>query len=275
MRRRKPFSFGGRSIISGFCPFLLLFFSLFFLNSHALGKQGKDKCYSSCGPLLNITSPFRLKEDPRGCGISGPPFELTCENNNTQPVIHLPHRRYYVQEISYEQKKIRIIDPGLESSLIPLYRTSPSLPNHDPPSLALWYESGVLVFLNCSQAVNEPSYVATAPCNLSSPHAHVYAMIGNSISVSQLHTSCRVVMNLPTSDAIRNLNNCSAIHDVLMRGFYINWMIDTCYLGNPDCWNTGLCDAVDILRRTRCSSCERIFESFSCKFIVGFFVLNE
>ncbi|KAJ8639582.1 hypothetical protein MRB53_016276 [Persea americana] len=43
-------------------------------------------------------------------------------------------------------------------------------------------------------------------------------------------------------------------------------MIDTCYLGNPDCWNTGLCDAVDILRRTRCSSCERIFESFSCFF---------
>ncbi|KAJ8639590.1 hypothetical protein MRB53_016284 [Persea americana] len=219
---RKSFPLKRTSFSWGFWPLLLLFFTLSFSNSHDLRKEGKDCPSSSCGPGLKITNPFRLKQYPQDCGRPEPEFELTCENNNTQALIHLPPRRYYVQEISYKHKKIRLLDPALAaSSSFPLYNSSPSL-NH---SFGRWdFRKQRLVFVNCSQAVSEPSYVATAPCNYSPTGAHVYAMLGESTSVSQLNTSCRVVMNLPIIlDGIGNLTSCSGIHDVLMRGFYVRW----------------------------------------------------
>ncbi|RWR83719.1 rust resistance kinase Lr10 isoform X1 [Cinnamomum micranthum f. kanehirae] len=227
---RKSFPLKRTSFSWGFWP-LLFFSSLSFSNSHAFWKEGKDCPSSSCGPLHKISYPFCLK------GISRTPFELTCENNYTQPVFHLPPRRYYIQEISSDSWQIRLLDPGLANSSLPLYNSSPSflLPKaprgvfqlHHPQIYRNWRERR-LVLVNCSQAVNEPSYVATAPCNLSSPHAHVYAMAGHSISVSQLHINCTVLMNLPIiSDEIEYLASCSGIHELLMRGFYVEWTIPT------------------------------------------------
>ncbi|RWR83705.1 rust resistance kinase Lr10 [Cinnamomum micranthum f. kanehirae] len=214
---RKPFPLRRSSISRGLWP-SLFFWLLSFSNSHALWKEGKDCPSSSCGPGVNITHPFRLKQYPQDCGRPEPEFELTCENNNTQALIHLPPRRYYVQEISYKDKKIRLLDPALaSSSSLPLYNSSPSLLNY---SVSGWdFRTQRLVFVNCSQPAK-----ATAPCNHSSLGTHVYATLGNSIFVSQLHTSCRVVMNLPIIlDGIGNLTSCSGIHDVLMRGFYVRW----------------------------------------------------
>ncbi|XXG62427.1 hypothetical protein AAC387_Pa05g0786 [Persea americana] len=212
--------------------FLFLFFSLSLSNTNAFWNWRKHCPSSSCGPLHTIEYPFRLKQDPPGCGISKTPFELTCENNYTQPVFHLPPRRYYIQEISNDIAQIRLLDPGLAYSSLPLYNSSPSVPlpkatrvfgRHHYQIYQNWGERR-LVLVNCSQAVNEPSYVATAPCNLSSPHAHVYAMVDHSIYVSQLHINCRVVMNLPIiSDEIENLTSCSRVYELLMRGFYVSW----------------------------------------------------
>ncbi|RWR83710.1 rust resistance kinase Lr10 isoform X1 [Cinnamomum micranthum f. kanehirae] len=218
---RKPLPLRRNSISRGFWPFLF-FFLLSFSNSHALRKERKDCPSSSCGPVVKITHPFRLKQYPQDCGRPEPEFELTCENNNTQALIHLPPRRYYVQEISYKHNKIRLLDPALaSSSSLPLYNSPPSL-NYSFSRWHFWTQR--LVFVNCSQPANDPSYVATAPCNHSSLGTPVYAMLGNSIFVSQLHTSCRVVMNLPIIlDGIGNLTSCSGIHDVLMRGFYVHW----------------------------------------------------
>lgn len=194
---RKPFPFP---------PLNVFFFSFILFSSYASSDQGKRNCYSSCGSLRKITYPWRLQEDPQGCGRSESLFELTCENS-TQPVIHLTNGRYYyVKEISYEREEIWIVDPGLENSSLPLYNTYPFLISYYDIRLEVSEESS-LVFVNCSQAVNRSSYVATAPCNLSSPHEHVYAMMGDSISVSQLHNSCRVAMNIRTSNEIRNLTS--------------------------------------------------------------------
>ena len=227
---RKSFPLKRTSISWGFWP-LLLFFPLSFSNSHSFRKTEKH-CASSCGPLHRISYPFRLKQDPPGCAISRTPFELTCEKNNTQPVFHLPPRQYYIQEISYESSLIHLLDPELAYSSLPLYNNSPSYiyaKTKSSPSFiySIYPYSGQrrLVLVNCSQAVNEPSYVATAPCNLSSPHdAHVYAMVGYSISISQIHINCSLVMNLPIiSDEIENFTSCSEIHELLMSGFYVIW----------------------------------------------------
>lgn len=278
---RKPFPFLRPSVAWGIGHLLLflLFFSLFFLNSHATREQGEQqKCYSYCGPLRNITYPFRLKQDPQGCGRPEPPFELTCENNNTQPVIHLPPRRYLVENISYEEGWILVLDPRLAASSLPLYSTVPPLDNYYYLRTIDYQE---LVFVNCSQPVNHPWYVATAPCNLGSDGAHIYALMNDSISVSQLHTSCMVMMNLLISDVIRNPTSCSGIRDVLMRGFRISWnfRIHGAYIPtNPKvrCFQMDYGEANEIFRMRRSSSsCKTLFQSFRCKFIVGFLVLDE
>ena len=64
---------------------------------------------SSCGNIHNISFPFRLKSDPENCGYFG--YELSCENNPT--VLYLYGGKYYVQEISYNNYTIRIVDSSI------------------------------------------------------------------------------------------------------------------------------------------------------------------
>ncbi|KAK7860189.1 hypothetical protein CFP56_042153 [Quercus suber] len=64
---------------------------------------------SSCGNIHNISFPFRLKTDPENCGDFS--FELSCENNRT--VLYISSGKYYVQEISYNNYTIRIVDLGI------------------------------------------------------------------------------------------------------------------------------------------------------------------
>ncbi|KAL5761179.1 hypothetical protein ACOSQ2_020017 [Xanthoceras sorbifolium] len=62
---------------------------------------------SQKGPIIRF--PFRLKTQPASCGHED--FELSCLNNTT--LIHLPsstNGSYYVQEISYPDSSVTIID---------------------------------------------------------------------------------------------------------------------------------------------------------------------
>lgn len=54
---------------------------LIFINGEA--RSDKEFCSSapSCGEIRNISYPFRLKEDPSGCGDHD--YELSCVNNKT------------------------------------------------------------------------------------------------------------------------------------------------------------------------------------------------
>ncbi|KAM3729812.1 hypothetical protein ACB098_12G038900 [Castanea mollissima] len=65
---------------------------------------------SSCGNIHNISLPFRLNTDPENCG--DPRYELSCENNHTV-LLYLFGGKYFVQEISYNNYTIRIVDSVL------------------------------------------------------------------------------------------------------------------------------------------------------------------
>ena len=67
---------------------------------------------SSCGNILNISFPFRLTSDPQNCGDST--NELSCDANN-RTVLYLfgGRYKYYVQEISYSNYTIRIVDSSI------------------------------------------------------------------------------------------------------------------------------------------------------------------
>ncbi|XP_047964697.1 rust resistance kinase Lr10-like [Salvia hispanica] len=57
----------------------------------------------------NISSPFRLKGDPKNCG--DPRFELSCENKVAYFSLH--SHKYYVQDIYYDRSTIRLVDASI------------------------------------------------------------------------------------------------------------------------------------------------------------------
>ncbi|KAK1298330.1 hypothetical protein QJS10_CPB14g00211 [Acorus calamus] len=70
---------------------------------------------SSCGDLHNISDPFRLKDDPVGCG--DPDFELSCVANQT--ILLIQNMPFYVKEINYTSRHLRIVDVGLANDKYP------------------------------------------------------------------------------------------------------------------------------------------------------------
>ncbi|KAK2983686.1 hypothetical protein RJ640_023220 [Escallonia rubra] len=75
---------------------------------------------SSCGNIGNITSPFHLRGDHRHCGKRF--WELVCENNRA--VMYLGAGKYYVEDISYGRKKIRLVDVGLDKDFCSITLTA-------------------------------------------------------------------------------------------------------------------------------------------------------
>ncbi|XAR52227.1 hypothetical protein NMG60_11020176 [Bertholletia excelsa] len=75
------------------------------------GKGSGQQCLppSSCGNILNISHPFRLKGDPEHCGDKK--YELSCENNRT--VLSSYSGKYYVEAINYQNYTIRLVDVGI------------------------------------------------------------------------------------------------------------------------------------------------------------------
>ncbi|KAJ8622246.1 hypothetical protein MRB53_030775 [Persea americana] len=229
-------------------------------------------CHSSCGPLANISYPFRLNQSPKTCGLPDPMFEFTCENNRT--VWSFFSNRYYVLNISsfsYERGMIRLLDSLLPakncSSLLSYNYGSYSDFSNLEQSLYFPFSPGQVVYVNCSVPVEDPAYVPVTPCNRSSsPHTpYLYAIMNNSMSITRLNTSCKVVMKIPASFGDReNATSYHEIESILMRGFEMFWDLwGNCY--SKKCWKVRSCDVRNMLYNwRRCSSCERLLQSRHC-----------
>ncbi|KAJ6814166.1 rust resistance kinase Lr10-like isoform X1 [Iris pallida] len=88
MMRGEPSSF---ELISRLLCFL-------FVVSAATARLPRDDCSSSsCGEIQSIRYPFRLKDDPDGCG--DPNHELICRGNKT--ILEVFSGTYHVTDISY------------------------------------------------------------------------------------------------------------------------------------------------------------------------------
>ncbi|KAJ8622244.1 hypothetical protein MRB53_030773 [Persea americana] len=183
-------------------------------------------CYSSCGPLANISYPFRLNQSPKTCGLPDPMFEFTCENNRT--VWSFFSNRYYVLNISsfsYERGMIRLLDSLLPakncSSLLSYNYGSYSDFSNLEQSLYFPFSPGQVVYVNCSVPVEDPAYVPVTPCNRSSsPHTpYLYAIMNNSMSITRLNTSCKVVMKIPASFGDRE--NATSYHEIEIAAYYM------------------------------------------------------
>jgi len=220
---------------------------------------------SSCGKISNISYPFRLKGDAKGCGLTG--YELSCKNNI--PLFSLYSGTFHVQAINYNNFTIRVVDPGLQQpncSSLPRYFFSPSnfTPSYQPippylhyyrpkntssyqtiPSVYRYYYTEPLVyehivFLNCSHGVTEiPKYVDTGGCVTWESTGYIYAVAGDLIA-EDIEVGCDVKLVAPTSwwGLDTNTYSYAMMHTALVYGFELSWIPLVCddRCADTDCY---------------------------------------
>ncbi|KAF3974429.1 hypothetical protein CMV_002252 [Castanea mollissima] len=203
---------------------------------------------SSCGNIHNISFPFRLKTDPENCGDFS--YNLSCENNRT--VLYISRGKYYVQEISYNNYTIRIVDSGIHkdnyfSFSTPTHSSSRyDLNFHSPYYTYLQKGTKVnyghlelsrsLVLMSCEKPVNSPLYLDTSTCNyndnsssISDSKRYRYVKVGRT-NVSEVEESCKVEKMFRTSwprSADSNIA-CKDVHNELVYGFELSWLYSIC-----------------------------------------------
>ncbi|KAK7377422.1 hypothetical protein VNO80_02847 [Phaseolus coccineus] len=216
--------------------------------------HGEEACPpSSCGKITNVSYPFRLKGDPKGCGLTS--YELSCENNIT--LLSLYSGTFHVQAINYHNFTIQLVDPGLQHSncsSLPRYFFSPSNFTHsdyqpylpyDPPEDGSSYQTipGVdyyyyteplvyehIVFLNCSHPVTgNPKYVDTGGCLNWESKGYIYAVAGDLIA-EEFEVGCDVKLVSPTSwwGLDTNTYSYAMMHTALLYGFELSWIPLAC-----------------------------------------------
>jgi len=226
---------------------LLVFLLLLVQQICATNGQEHACPPSSCGKITNITHPFRLKSDPKGCGDNR--YELACENNFT--VLYLYSGKYHVQAINYNNFTIRVVDPGVQQpncSSLPRYFLSQANFSAIKGGPYLAFQNRIdsaenvflhIVLLNCRHAViDNEKYVETDPCIKWHSKGYIYAIAGDLIA-KDFEVGCEVKLVAPTSWWGLDTNNSSytQMHRALLYGFELSWINLACedHCGNPNC----------------------------------------
>ena len=206
----------------------------------------QDCAPSSCGNIPNISFPFRLKSDPERCG--DPKYELSCENKQ-HAVLYLFERKYYVQEISYNNYTIRVVDSGIpkdnyfSTSTYSLnyynFRQYESAYTTYQPKMGPDSEiSRSVVLMSCEKPVNSPFYLDTSTCNnsskISSSHSmrkrYRYVTVGTT-TATDVGDSCKVeqmfLTSWPGNEGPNNVS-CKEVHNELVYGFELSWLQGNC-----------------------------------------------
>ena len=212
---------------------LVLLFVLFHEACIAKG-QSQNCSSSSCGNLLNISYPFRLKGAPHQCGCGG--LELDCENNRTSLLVDSV--KFYVQEIDYVNQTIRLMDASLHKNTCSIPHLIPNIYDsysnifsssyYFYPSFFDYYDSypNIMYLLNCSLQLNSPLYVDVSHCigdSYSAQTHFFYAYFGN-LKAFDLPELCSIEGSVPTR--IRNATGLSVleIQQELLQGYEFHWI---------------------------------------------------
>lgn len=194
------------------------------------------RCHSSCGDELDISYPFRLKTDPKECGLGW--FELTCKNNRT--ILQIHSGIYYVEEINYNFSTIRIVDAGLnkdDCSVLPLH----SLTHRNFSGRNMYrisHRNRPINFISCTTPLTFTPFVDTEFCSdnnsnsllLTSPQKQTF-VVNNPVRVSDMEDSCSISMVVwASSYGLKTRNTSfSPIHEQLLHGTELSWY-HNCYL---------------------------------------------
>ncbi|KAM0872204.1 hypothetical protein ACQ4PT_038876 [Festuca glaucescens] len=168
--------------------FTILFMFAVLAADKVEGRHHQPDCPSfSCGPLDDVSSPFRQASDSPGCGYRS--YELVC--SDTKATIHIDNATYYVSGINYKDSSFWVVDADLD-----LYNSCP-LPrwNHNlhPDRYTMRTRlhgahrtikvelapvaDNQANFVKCSQEVKDNGMYMPVAC-LSTSYSFVYVLTG-------------------------------------------------------------------------------------------------
>ncbi|KAK0601890.1 hypothetical protein LWI29_028460 [Acer saccharum] len=207
-------------------------------------KLQQIQCSTSCGDIKNISSPFRLKGDPARCG--DPNFELACQSNKT--ILEFHSGNYYVNNISYDDRIIKVVDVnladgscGLPQKSLLSYKISF---NHI--DYRYYIDDGFTNanFLRCYSKISDPTYTRL-PCLNIGNQSYVYVNYDGFDSMDDLLESCSFISTVPIRKASVDDNpSYETIQKLLQSGFDFKWSV-----GCKDCQSAGrnsYCDCEDL-----------------------------
>ncbi|XP_027941236.1 uncharacterized protein LOC114195038 [Vigna unguiculata] len=228
---------------------------------------------SSCGEIRDIRYPFRLKNDPRGCGLPG--YEFECVNNRT--LFTLFSGKYFVEEINYDRYQIRLIDPGVVKD------TSCSFPryflctrnfsgfDYDPLAMSgekyvfgeeYKYKPAKVVFLNCSNGVSDdPRYVEVKADGCDSG-GHIYAVLVGGVTAEgfpavftgmDVKVGCRLKVATFANWTHDRKDSCAVILKSLEEGFWLTWLRLACW---DQCGKGMSCAFNQTTQQLQCTDCD-------------------
>ncbi|KAK9004754.1 hypothetical protein V6N11_042211 [Hibiscus sabdariffa] len=209
--------------------------------------------YEDCGSVLcgnlNISYPFRLKNQPHQCNYHS--LELECENNNRTNLI-MTQGKFIVEEIFYENHTILVIDAGLDMDdcnslpLSSVYRFTCELPytiynysyishyyrsygyghlyDDHPPEKS---EASFMYVVNCTEPIESSLYIGASRCtietNTSTLPASYFYFLDEGTLKSDVSQFCTVEAMIPIM--VYNISgmSTSSIYKKLSEGVLVSW----------------------------------------------------
>ncbi|TYH29827.1 hypothetical protein ES288_A01G043400v1 [Gossypium darwinii] len=217
-------------LMPAFALFVILFPAVCFAR-HLINQD----CGSTFCGNLNISFPFRLKNQPPQCGHYG--FEFECENNN-RTILVKKEGKFSVQQIFYENYTIRIVDASLDTddcNSLPLssvyyYLYYPGLLSFSLSSSNNYYYDGrfvisIIYVMNCTKPIKLSLYIEASRCTTKSntssflPTSHFYFLNGN----THLSEACTIEAAVPIM--VDNITGMSTldIYKKVLEGFWVKW----------------------------------------------------
>ncbi|XP_062203580.1 rust resistance kinase Lr10-like [Phragmites australis] len=184
---------------------LVVFSVLAVLVANAEGRYHAHHCPPfSCGRLSDVSSPFRRRDDPPGCGVQS--YELVC--TDVKATIRIGSGTYNVVSINYPGSTFRVVEANLGM------QSRCSLPRWDHHDFNLEYESLIMshrrielapdprwtkwaTFVNCSQPIENNVMYKPVAC-LSTNSNFIYVGIFDPSAIN-FEPSCGYLAMTPLS----------------------------------------------------------------------------
>ncbi|KAK2639475.1 hypothetical protein Ddye_027270 [Dipteronia dyeriana] len=220
---------------SNFLAFLFSLFIFLFIRDVQARKHPQIQCSTSCGDIKNIRYPFRLEGDPAGCG--DPDFELACSQSN-KTILEYHSGKYYVNNISYDDRIITVVDVNLANGScgLPQKSLSYSKIRYDYNDYRYhiythYYDHFTYAdFVRCSSNISDPTY-RSLPCLNTGNQSYVYVSYGGNNSINDIPESCSFNSTVPIRKASADDNpSYETIQKLLQSGFDLKWSV-----GCKDC----------------------------------------
>ncbi|KAE8706162.1 PR5-like receptor kinase [Hibiscus syriacus] len=213
-------------LVAAYALFLLVF------PGACLARHRNQECESVFCGSLNISHPFRLKDQPRRCGDHR--YELECDKNNRATVV-LEEGEFSVLEIFYENGSMRVVDANLNmddcnslplSSMHPQYLYFSGFFNPSCEDHSYYGNQDGLYFayvLNCTEPIKSSWYIEASRCATELATSYYYFFL-DPTAASDLSQSCTVEAIVPfVSDPMERPVTTRGIYRDISKGFVLSW----------------------------------------------------